>query len=119
MEKSYYITKEEFTTVKATWKAETCHSARDHIIYNILRSKPADYGFEVKKSNIQGNDPWFAYNQALRDAKGFVNSKNPYPETSTSHLRWNENDAGRKSAFKVLFGIDRPEDILSMLGDYK
>lgn len=68
MEKTYYITKEEFCAVKEAWKAKQNREAWEHIIYNILRSKEADNGFCPKTKNIQGNDPWHNYNNALMRA---------------------------------------------------
>lgn len=92
--KEYYISREQYLTVKATWK-ETTHGADTHIIYNVLRSKPIDLGFTERKKGIQNNDPWFSFKEALRTARWIVSSK---PEL-----------------FKAVFGIEVPKDLIYRL----
>lgn len=97
MEKTYYISKEQFITLTEAWKQKEYHSATEHIIYNVLRSKPSDLGFTKKTKNIQGNDPWYGYNTALWYVGRFLKHVN----------------------FKEKFGIDMPEDLASKLGGSK
>jgi hypothetical protein len=73
MENQFNLTKEQYLTVLATWRAKKEHDASDIILYNILRTKPADRGFIAKSKKIQGDDPWFAYNNALHSARGRLN----------------------------------------------
>lgn len=67
----FIISKEEFLTARKSWKKKDSHSAALHIIYNILRGKDPKSGFTAKSKNIQGNDPWYGYNQARRQAYNF------------------------------------------------
>jgi hypothetical protein len=97
MEKTYCITKEQFIATTAAWNTKQSHSAAEHIIYNILRSKPTDLGFTKKTHSIQGNDPWFGYNSALWQAGRFLKNGN----------------------FKNTFGIDMPENLADKLGGSK
>lgn len=68
MEKSYLISKEDFFQLKEDWKKEN-RTASEMIMYNILRSKDPKSGFTQKTKNIQGNDPWFGWNSAVRYIK--------------------------------------------------
>ena len=98
MEKQYYISKEQFETAKATWKSnQKTHSAWEHIIYNILRSKDMRNGFCAKTKNIQANDSWFRYNDALRTARWYCNPKR------------------NLDIFKKRFGIEMPQDLSDRL----
>jgi hypothetical protein len=105
MENQYYISKEQFLTLKAKWKESNHHSAADMIIYNILRSKPADNGFAPKTKNIQGNNEWYAFNGALWTASR-VNVKR-IPGT----YRMETDVEATNAEFKKKFGIDRPADL--------
>lgn len=96
MEKEYYITKEEFITLKAKWASKSAHESWHHIIYNVLRSKDIKTGFAEKTKNIQGNNSWFAYDRAKWDAKMFTRKSTP-------------------ETFKCVFGIDKPETLEARL----
>jgi len=96
MENQFNITKEQYLTMLSTWRAKKEHDTADIILYNILRTKPADRGFIAKGKNIQGNDPWYAYHNALYIARSRVRITNPGLES-------------RKEAFKKTFGFDAPE----------
>lgn len=76
MEKTYLISKEQYLKAKKTWASKNNHEAFEMIIYNLLRSKPLNNGFCEKKSNIQGNDPWYAYHQALSGARWYITKPN-------------------------------------------
>jgi hypothetical protein len=102
MENQFNITKEQYLTMLSTWRAKKAHDAADQILYNILRTKPADRGFTAKGKNIQGNDPWFAYHNALFLARNRV-------RITSSGLE------ARKEAFKKTFGFDAPDDIAAKL----
>lgn len=99
MENTFYISKEQYVAVSAAWKNVQAHCACDHIIYNLLRSKSIDTGFSVKTKHIQGNNPWYSFNDALYYAKRMCD------------LRTQPDD--KKQIFKQKFGIDMPEDIAS------
>lgn len=79
MDKSYLLTKEEFLAFKAEWsRTQNTHSVSDHVIYNLLSSKPLDCGFVAKKKVTKFEDPWYAFNDAKREAIAllkFANSK--------------------------------------------
>ena len=72
MEKTYYLSREQYEIVKVSWKSEKQHSAWKHIVYNILRDKDPKNGFHEKKKNIQGDNPWFGYREALFQAKYYT-----------------------------------------------
>lgn len=117
MEKQYYISKEQYETIKKSW-AEHKHSAPWHIIYNILRSKDAALGFTERTKHIQCNDAWWGFNSSLDDARRFTSSKNPweqYKDPSHPHHRMYASAESRikenQAHFKVGFGIDMPEDL--------
>lgn len=99
MEKTYYLTKEDYLTVIATWKMVIGHTVQDHILYNILRCKPADYGFSEKKNNIQGDDPWYAFNTTHGDLNYKLKHR---PEIFGNY-------------FKTRFGIDVPVGLADKL----
>jgi hypothetical protein len=69
----YNFTKEQFLAAKQAWKTIIQPTAEMHIIYNFIRSKPIKHGFSEKKKNIQGNDPWYAFNNALWSTKYYTN----------------------------------------------
>lgn len=120
MEKQYYISKEQFIALTAAWKASAAHSAAEHIIYNILRSKDAKLGFVERKRNIQGDSPWYAFKCALSHAQRMCSTANPwekYKDTphNSSYVRGLKQIIERKERFKAVFGIDLPEDIMDRL----
>ena len=111
MEKQFNITKDQYLTMLATWRAKKEHDAADQILYNILRTKPTDRGFTAKGKNIQGNDPWYAYHNALNIARRRISLVNPYPLRESSQ----QAVEARKAAFKQTFGFEAPEDIAAKL----
>lgn len=111
MEKQFNITKDQYIAMLSTWRAKKEHDAPDQILYNILRTKPADRGFTAKTKNIQGNDPWYAYHSALYLARKRVSLVNPY---SLRELSQSAIDA-RKVAFKQTFGFDLPDSLLAKM----
>lgn len=120
MENQFNITKEQYLTMLATWKAKKEHDAADIILYNILRTKPADRGFTEKTKNIQGNDPWFAYHEALNLARRRVNLTNPYNQQYLPSWTRGENDIKqRKENFLQTFGFEIPEGIAAKLEGVK
>jgi hypothetical protein len=121
MEKTYFITKEQYQAVKQAWTARNSHSAAEIIIYNILRSKPIRNGFVERGRNIQGNSPWYAFRLALKDAQWMCSTTNPYEVNKTlhtaSHLRSEERITRTKAEFRKTFGIEMPEGIMALLKD--
>jgi hypothetical protein len=115
MENQFYITKDQYLTMLSTWRAKKEHDAADQILYNILRTKPADRGFTAKGKSIQGNDPWYAYNNALSIAKSRTSLYNPYPLNQAMPAKIE----ARKAAFKQTFGFDIPADIAAKLDGAK
>lgn len=106
MTQNYIITREQFETVKKTWAESKYHSAGEHIIYNLLRSKVPTLGFVERKSNIQGCDSWFAFKTAKHDViRAYFRHKMFARATQT------ESEA----KFKQRFGIDMPEGFYELL----
>ena len=62
------LSKDQYHTLIETWRKASSHTAGEHIIYNMLRTKAPDLGFSAIKSpskiNANGDDPWYGYNQA-------------------------------------------------------
>jgi hypothetical protein len=104
MEKTFYVNKENYEALITTWKSKKEHSSSDHVIYNILRCKPADHGFTVKQQNILAHDPWYGFNHAVVEAKWLA--------TVRSHEQGN---ASRLKHFKDTFGFDMPSDLYDKL----
>lgn len=128
MEKEYYITKEQFIALKEAWNQKQSHSASEMIIYNILRSKPADNGFCQKTKNIQGCDEWYAFNQARYAAENFCSPDHIMVEDPTAPLNRITGRPGKKwifdiepalKRFKAKYGLDMPEDIESKIKESK
>ena len=109
----YNITKEQYLAVLAAWKSKESHTAEEHIIYNLLRSKPLELGFNSRAKNIQGNDPWFAFNVAGTAAKKMICTINPWTKQTSSYEREEERIKHKAIAFKATFGIDIPETIVN------
>lgn len=69
---NFIISKEQYLSIKARWsETSNCHSAKDHIIYNVLRGFPLDRGFSpVTDSNklANGAEAWQAFTQAKSSA---------------------------------------------------
>ena len=92
----HFITAEQYQELKKAWKilsdAKDIQSY-DILVYNILRGLSADRGFTFKVTNIQGNNPWWAFQLA----KGFA--------------LWNLP----KINFKSRYGIDLPTELLTKI----
>lgn len=116
MEKQYYISKEQFLALKEAWKQKSHHSAKEMIIYNILRSKPADNGFVPKTKNIQGNDEWYAFNQARFSATTMCIAARTYVKAPGAKFgAWVDDMDLTLKLFKQNFGIDLPEDLAAKI----
>lgn len=120
--RTYYVSKEEYLALKAHWsKNHWQHGAKDMVVYNVLRGKPARNGFVEKKRHLQGNDPWFAYKLACSNALNYTHDKwehtgyygGNYVLDKEAHKL--EMKAKRNERFKELFGIELPEDLYSKL----
>jgi hypothetical protein len=117
----YNITKEQYQSIIATWKAHKEHNATQHILYNLLRSKDLKLGFCERKANIQGNDPWFAFNKAKTEALSILAYKNPwqkYKGDEKWEYMYDRGEADRLKlieGFKATFGIDIPEGLQELL----
>jgi predicted 3-demethylubiquinone-9 3-methyltransferase (glyoxalase superfamily) len=98
MEKTFYISKQDFITLTQTWAQKKSHTAAQHIIYNTLRSKPADLGFTEKTKNIQGGSSWYGYKRAWGSAH-YLSRNNIW--------------------FKDNFGIDMPENMQEKLEGWR
>ena len=124
MEKQFNISKEQYQAVLNTWKQKKEHSAAEHIIYNVLRSKSPSFGFSIKSKNIQGDDPWFGFNRALKEAQTICNTVNPWEkykgtDHNSSYERGLSQINEKISKFKNIFGIELTSEIFEMIGDKK
>lgn len=123
MEKTYFITKEQYQAVKAAWTTRYNHTAWEIVIYNILRSKPIRNGFVERGRNIQGDSPWYAFKLALQGARQACNTTNPWGKDrgnekyAATVKRGDDHIAETKAAFRKTFGIDMPEGIMDLLKD--
>jgi hypothetical protein len=106
----YFISKEQYQQLCAKWKESNNHSAADMLIYNILRSKDPKNGFCERKSNIQGNDPWYAFNQAKASIGGRYFSHRKYASFYGSE-KTAAVKAKEAKRFKEDFGIDMPDGL--------
>ena len=114
--KEYYISREQYLSLKAAWSAKSSHEAWEMVIYNILRSKPIDHGFSEKKQHIQSNDPWQGFNLALGTAANYCpGQKCPWAEGSMSANRWENGMTARVALANKIFGIELPSDIMTKL----
>lgn len=111
MNKTFYITKEQFADLSTAWKSRKAHTVGQHVIYNILRSKPADHGFVMKHADIahmlSTGECWKAFNDAVIEAKWSVTPKQF--GDSEQHLK----------NFKATFGFDMPSDLASKFDGLK
>lgn len=68
----YYLQAEQYSAVKEAWKQLSEGreiTSGDIIIYNILRGVSPSRGFIERKTNIQGNDAWYAFITAKSRAR--------------------------------------------------
>ena len=121
--KNYFLNKEDYLTLKAHWAQHHWQSgAKEMIIYNILRSKPARNGFTTRKKNIQGNDPWFGFREALKQAFYYTYEANSpwvfwgarFVDDREEHRK--EMEQRIRERFKERFGIElSPPDLYDAL----
>lgn len=118
--KEYYISREQYLSLKAAWSAKSSHEAWEMVIYNILRSKPIDHGFSERKNHIQGDNPWYAFNVALGTTQNYCpTTKCPWKEGSPSAARWEIGHKNYLDHAKRVFGIDMPEDLMAKMEGQK
>ena len=117
MEKTYFISREDFITLKATWGATLSHSAVDMVFYNVLRSKPAVSGFVPKTKNVQSNDPWHAFNTAKSYAAFYINRTRVWNQVSRYWMDLSKEQRAEK--FKAKWGIDLPEGLAEIIKESK
>lgn len=100
------LTKEQFITVKTTWKLEKEHTVHEHIIYNILRGKSADEGFvpltDWGRLHASQNNPWFNYDNAILELRYRLNEKRYGYEGTVKH-------------YSEVFGIDFTPDLVAAI----
>lgn len=100
MQKQYLISKEQYQAMRAAFKAQKSHSAADHLIYNILRSYPADRGFTpISNSNKLNNGQ--RPNQAFESAK--------------LEIEYQLRSAKFLEKLKEKFGIEFSEDLINVI----
>ena len=106
MTQNFIITCEQYEILKKTWAETKHHTAGEHIIYNLLRSKSPSNGFVERKKNIQGCDSWYAFKTAKNEA-----IRSYYRHKIFAHALQTEGEA----KFKQRFGIDIPENFYDLL----
>ena len=121
--KNYFLSKEDYLTLKAHWAQHHWQSgAKEMIIYNVLRSKPIRNGFTARKKNIQGNDPWFGFREALKESYRYAYTKDSpwlfwgsrFSADKEAHREEMENKI--RERFKERFGIEvSPPDLYAKL----
>jgi hypothetical protein len=85
--------------MKEAFKAQKSHSAADHMIYNILRSYPANRGF-TPISNKNKLDNGQQPNQAFEAAK--------------LEVEWRFRKPNQE-VLKSIFGIEFSEDLINVI----
>jgi len=116
MEKTYYISKEDFITLKAAWKVIPTPSAADMVIYNILRSKPGVNGFVPRAKRDQYDNEWIAFDHAKFFAHRFVCFKSKTRMWDVVNHYWTEFSVkGHNDIFKTRYGIDLPEGLADLI----
>lgn len=121
--KTYSLSKEDYQTLKAHWsKNYRGYRSCEMVIYNLLRDKPAKNGFVEKKKNIQGNDPWFGFREALKQAFYYTYEANSpwvfwgarFVDDREEHRK--EMEQRIRERFKERFGIElSPPDLYDAL----
>ena len=118
MEKTYFITREDYLKLKAAWKkladAKNIKPA-DIIIYNMLRGKAPVNGFTATapgSKHERANDPWYAFEEAKKAAL----SKLPNGHSVKLTMKWypakaEDYLAKVKAAFIERYGIEAPEEL--------
>lgn len=98
------LNKEQYITVKTTWKKVKEHTVHEHIIYNVLRGKDADEGFvaltDWGRLNASDNNPWFNYDNAVREIHYQLNAKRYNYENTVKH-------------YSDVFGIDLTPELVA------
>ncbi len=98
------LNKEQYITVKATWKKEKEHTVHEHIIYNVLRGKDADEGFvpltDWGRLNASDNNPWFNYDNAVREIHYQLNEKRHNYENTVKR-------------YSEVFGIELSKELIA------
>lgn len=98
------LNKEQYITVKATWKKVKEHTVHEHIIYNVLRGKDADEGFapltDWGRLNASDNNPWFNYDNAVREIHYQLNEK-----------RYNYENTVKR--YSEVFGIELSKELIA------
>lgn len=114
MEKQYYISKEQFIALKEAWKQKSNHSAAEMIIYNILRSKPADNGF------TQGGTAWEGFKKAWQEAIYLLSMRRVYGKLPGATYNGFSDAPGKMEAeFKARFGIEPPATLKEKIQEAK
>ena len=105
MEKQYYITREQYLSLKAAWNklaTEKAITPQDIFTYNILRSRLPTRGFSpASGGHIRCNDPWYAFNTSKSISHASAVGGESSPE-------YTERKAKR---FSERFGMQCPEDL--------
>lgn len=97
------FTKEQYKTILTSWANVKEHSVIEHVLYNILRGKATNLGFKSIESKSKivafGNDPDYAFNQAVYTLRNQFNKKS-----------WSYNEK-KIQYYKGLFGIEFTDEL--------
>ena len=128
MEKTYFISREDFIKLKAAWKIIPAPTAADMVIYNVLRSFPGVRGF-VPKTKVEKSQEWRAFIDAKYTAYVIVKRSRKYTRTEhistlTGHkhliCKWEDmSTEEHKELFKTKWGIDLPDGLADLIKESK
>ncbi|SOK58729.1 hypothetical protein [Yersinia phage fHe-Yen9-04] len=100
------LNKEQYITVKNTWKLEKEHNIFDHVVYNVIRGLPSDNGFapitDKGKLQANNNDPYNMYNYAVLELHYELNEKRYNYEKTVQH-------------YSKLFGIEFTPELIEVV----
>ena len=115
MEQPFIINKDQRAIISRAWKQYSqskVATSSEFILYNFLRGLPLHRGYTEKKTNIQGNDQWFAYHSACREALRIICDVNPL-EKYRGDVSWQRHVerhdariAAQKKKFELVFGLE-------------
>lgn len=98
------LNKEQYITVKNTWKQEKEHTVHEHIIYNVLREKESDEGFapltDFGRLHASQGNPWYNYDNAVLEIHYTLNPKRYQFENTVKY-------------YSELFGIEFTSELIT------
>ena len=113
--KTFILSKEQYLTIQAHWKAQKTHPAWAHVGYNLIRGKDPMRGFTRltdRKVSSRGGDPWNGYNSACATLHAMLEPFIARVGESQGNVKYKTEQAAiRASNFKKVFGIDLTDEV--------